>query len=245
MLRNSYFESYKREKRKKSEYEKLILKNDGEHILSLERPLSIINLKKLTKSDFPLFVNDLMCEKKTGHLIFPLSFQKHVNFFLKQQSYAYRITTFNKNKNYIDMIKALKEKRAKEIEENTKNKTLSSPKLSNFKKRDEIREMKINLSSFKSNKNYMMKKLKSKNRKFYKSQPLIDRKLRKLMYQSVNDIRLRGYEKAFEDCCDRSLSNQKFKLPEVGIYESNVYSRLYNNLDYLKLKHFFIIFFTF
>ena len=49
-----------------------------------------------------------MCEKKTGHLIFPLSFQKHVNFFLKQQSYAYRITTFNKNKNYIDMIKALK-----------------------------------------------------------------------------------------------------------------------------------------
>ena len=99
MLRNSYFESYKREKRKKSEYEKLILKNDGEHILSLERPLSIINLKKLTKSDFPLFVNDLMCEKKTGHLIFPLSFQKHVNFFLKQQSYAYRITTFNKNKN--------------------------------------------------------------------------------------------------------------------------------------------------
>ena len=230
MLRNSYFESYKREKRKKSEYEKLILKNDGEHILSLERPLSIINLKKLTKSDFPLFVNDLMCEKKTGHLIFPLSFQKHVNFFLKQQSYAYRITTFNKNKNYIDMIKALKEKRAKEIEENTKNKTLSSPKLSNFKKRDEIREMKINLSSFKSNKNYMMKKLKSKNRKFYKSQPLIDRKLRKLMYQSVNDIRLRGYEKAFEDCCDRSLSNQKFKLPEVGIDESNVYSRLYNNI---------------
>ena len=65
------------------------------------------------------------------------------------------------------------------------------------------------------------------------------------MYQSVNDIRLRGYEKAFEDCCDRSLSNQKFKLPEVGIDESNVYSRLYNNLDYLKLKHFFIIFFCF
>ena len=35
MLRNSYFEPYKRDKKKKSEYEKVILNNDGKHILSL------------------------------------------------------------------------------------------------------------------------------------------------------------------------------------------------------------------
>ena len=229
MLRNSYFEPYKRDKKKKSEYEKVILNNDGEHILSLERPLSMISIKKLPKNDFPLFVNDLMCNKETGHLLYPLSFSKQVDLYLKEQSYVYKITTFNKNKNFIDMLKNLKRKREKDLEEN-KNKTLTSPKLSNFKKREELEEMKVNLNSFKTNKNSLVKKLKSKNRKFYKSQPLIDRKLRKLMFQSVNDIRLRGYEKAFELCNNKSMTKKDFNLPDITVNESNVYSRLYNNI---------------
>ena len=229
MLRNSYFEPYKRDKKKKSEYEKVILNNDGEHILSLERPLSMICIKKLPKNDFPLFVNDLMCNKETGHLLYPLSFSKQVDLYLKEQSYAYKITTFNKNKNFVDMLRNLRRKREKEFEEK-KNKTLTSPKLSNFKKREELEEMKVNLNSFKTNKNSLVKKLRSKNRKFFKSQPLIDRKLRKLMFQSVNDIRLRGYEKAFEVCNNKSMTKKDFNLPDITVNESNVYSRLYNNI---------------
>ena len=230
MLRNSYLEKFRKENRKKSEYEKSILKNDGEHMLSLERPLSTISIRKLPKNDFPLFVNDLMCNKETGHLIYPLSFNKQVNLYLKQQSYIYRITTFNKNKNFVEQMKNLKRNREKESERKKNYKILSSPKLSNFKKREEIEEIKANLNSFKTNKNSLMKKLSSKNRKFYKSQPLIDKKLRKLMFRSINDIRIKGYEKAFEDCNNRTMTNKKFNLPDVTLDESNVYSRLYNNI---------------
>ena len=230
MLRNSYFEPYKQEKRKKSEYEKFILNNDGEHILFLQRPLSMLNIKKLPKDEMPIFVNDLMCDKETGHLLFPLSFQKQVDLYLKQQSYVYKITTFNKNKNFVDMIKTIKKKKEKEFEESSKNKPLSNQKLRNFRKREDIEEMKVNLNAFKIKKNNLIKNMRNKNKKFYKSQPLIDRKLRKLSFQSVNDIRIRGYEKAFEECNKRSLSNKNFDLPDVTFNESSVYSRLYNNI---------------
>ena len=113
MLRNSYLEKYRKKIGKKKEYEKSILKIDGEQILSLERPISTIYIRKIPNNDFPLFVNDLMCNKETGHLIYPVTFNKQVDLYLKQQSYIYRITALNKNKNFIDMMKALKKKEKK------------------------------------------------------------------------------------------------------------------------------------
>ena len=71
----------------------------------------MICIKKLPKNDFPLFVNDLMCNKETGHLLYPLSFSKQVDLYLKEQSYVYKITTFNKNKNFVDMLRNLRRKR--------------------------------------------------------------------------------------------------------------------------------------
>ena len=157
MLRNSYFEKYQKEKRKKSEDEKTVLKIDDEHILSLERPMSTKYIRKISKNDFPLFVNDLMCNKETNQLIYPVSFNKQVDLYLKQQNYVYRITTLNKNKNFIEMMKKLKKKREKDIEGNNSYKILSNPILSNFKKRDEIEEMKVNINSFKTKKIYSKK----------------------------------------------------------------------------------------
>ena len=93
----------------------------------------------------PIFVNDLMCDKETGHLLYPLSFRKQVDLYLKQQSYVYKITTFNKNKNFIEMLKALKKKKEKELDEDSKNKKISNPKLTNFKKREELIQNKQNL----------------------------------------------------------------------------------------------------
>jgi len=155
----------------------------------------MLNIKRLPKSEMPIFVNDLMCDKETGHLLYPLSFRKQVDLYLKQQSYVYKITTFNKNKNFIEMLKALKKKKEKELDEDSKNKKISNPKLTNFKKREEIKEMKINLQAEKIKNNNIIKKLRNKNKKFYKTQPLIDRKLRKLSFQPVNDIRILAMKK--------------------------------------------------
>ena len=230
MLRNSYLEKYQNQKRKKSEEEKSVLKIDDEHLLSLERPISTKYIRKISKNDFPLFVNDLMCNKETSQLIYPVSFNKQVDLYLKQQSYIYRITTLNKNKNFLEMMKKLKKKREKGIEGNFNFKILFDPNLLNFKKKDEFDKMKVNINSFKTKKNILEKKLKNKNKQFYKSQPLIEKKIRKLMFRSINDIRIRGYEKAFEDCNNRTMTNKNFNLPDVALNESNVYSRLYNNI---------------
>ena len=230
MLRNSYFEWYQKDKKRKSEYEKMIMNYDGEQILFLDRPLSMTNIKKISENDFPIFVNDLMCEKGTGHLLFPASFRNQVNLYLKQQSYAYKVTTFNKNKNFIEMMKELKRKRNKELEGITNMKKLTSPKLSNLKKREELEEMKVNLNSLKNRRSKLIKNLRNKSKKFYKSQPLINRKLRKLMFQSVNDIRIRGFEKAFEACNNLSLTHKDFNMPDISVNEFNVFSRLYNNI---------------
>ena len=97
MLRNVYLESYKKEKKKMSEYENDMLIHDGNHILQLERPLSNNGIRKLPDNILSSFVNDIMCNKKMGHLLYPTTFPKQVALYLKQQNYIYKITTLNKN----------------------------------------------------------------------------------------------------------------------------------------------------
>jgi hypothetical protein len=75
-----------------------------------------------------------------------------------------------------------------------------------------------------------MKKLKIKNRNFFKSQPLLDKKLVKLSFRPINDIRIRGYQKAFQNCLDRTFENKDFNLPDIQLDSNNVFSRLYNNV---------------
>ena len=75
-----------------------------------------------------------------------------------------------------------------------------------------------------------MKKLKIKNKQFFKNQPLIEKKLTKLSFRPVNDIRIKGYHKAFENCLMRAFQNKDFSLPNVELNLDNVYSRLYNNV---------------
>ena len=105
MLRNSYLNPYIEFKKKKiSEYEKDMLIHDGNHILQQERPLSNISIKRLPENILPLFVNDIMCNKKMGNLIYPTTFQKQVSLYLKQQNYVYKITTLNKNKNLLEEL---------------------------------------------------------------------------------------------------------------------------------------------
>ena len=235
MLRNSYLNSYiKIKKRKISEYEKDMLIHDGNHILEQERPLSNICIKRLPENILPLFVNDIMCNKKMGNLLYPTTFPKQVALYLKQQNYVYKITALDKNKN---LLEALKIKKAK-IKNNKENNGLngseegsvSSGKIINYQKLEEVEDIKNNIKSFKFNKYNKMKKLRIKNKQFFKNQPLMEKKLAKLSFRPVNDIRIKGYHKAFEDCLNRAFLNNDFSLPNIELNEDNVYSRLYNNV---------------
>ena len=240
MLRNAYLESYKKDKKKLSEYEKDMLIHDGNHILQQERPLSSLGIKKLSNEMLSSFVNDIMCNKKTGHLLYPLTFPKQVRLFLKQQNYIYKITNLNKNKNFFAYLKEIESQKKKEniknnayngsSNDNDNENSLSCRKIINYQKQEEVDDIKNNIKSFKLNKSTKMKNLKIKNKNFFKSQPLVEQKLTKLSFRPLNDIRIRGYQKALDNCLHRSYINQDFHLPNIELNIDNVYSRLYNNV---------------
>jgi hypothetical protein len=54
--------------------------------------------------------------------------------------------------------------------------------------------------------------------------------LTKLSFRPINDIRIRGYQKAFLNCLDRTFENKDFNLPDIQLDSKNVFSRLYNNV---------------
>ena len=156
MLRNSYLESYIKEKKKISEYEKDMLIHDGNHILQQQRPLSIRGIRKLPENMLSTFVNDIMCNKKMGYLLYPATFPKHVALYLKQQNYVYKITTLNKNKNYYEYLNNEKENNKNNLDDNSGNSNedgnISSGKIINYQKQEEIDDIKNNIKSFKYNK---------------------------------------------------------------------------------------------
>ena len=80
--------------------------------------------------------------------------------------------------------------------------------------------------------------LKNKNEEFINSQPKIEKKLSKLYYKSINELRLKGYEKALNKCLDLTVNCKNFNMPDVELNTNDVYSRLYNNyiLKYKYLK---------
>ena len=234
MLRNSYLESYKIEKKKISEYEKDMLNHDGNHILQQQRPLSNVGIRKLPDEMLPSFVNDIMCNKKMGNLLYPTTFPKQVALYLKQQKYVYKITNLDKNNNFFDSIYKNKENIKNNSADNNINinedGTISCGKIINYQKKEEVDKIKNKIKSFKYNKYTKMKKLRKKNNNFFKNQPLVDKKLTKLSFRPINDIRIRGYQKALEECYHRVFQNKNFHLPNIELNVDNVYSRLYNNI---------------
>ena len=105
MLRNVYLDSYQKKQKKKSEYEKYMLNHDGNHVLQQERPLSNTSIRKLPEEFLPSFINDIMCNKKTGLLLYPTTFKKQVALYLKQQNYVYKITNLDKKKTFFYIMK--------------------------------------------------------------------------------------------------------------------------------------------
>jgi hypothetical protein len=59
---------------------------------------------------------------------------------------------------------------------------------------------------------------------------MIENKLKKLYFKPMNEIRLKGYQRAFHQCLNKSLSDKHFDMPDIKFDINNVYSRLFNNV---------------
>ena len=66
-----------------------------------------------------------------------------------------------------------------------------------------------------------------KNEEFLNSQPNVDKKLEILETKTINEIRLKGYKKAFDKCLNLSLTRNNFEM--VNLNTNDVFGRLYNN----------------
>ena len=72
-----------------------------------------------------------------------------------------------------------------------------------------------------------MTQIVEKDDEFIKSQPKLDKKLKKISSKSVNEIILHGYKRALDKCLKDSLTKKNFEI--INLNTNDVYGRLYNN----------------
>ena len=224
MLRNSFLEPYQTERKKISEFEKEMLAHDENHLLNLERPISEREIGKLSNNILPTFIDDIMCNKNINKLLYSSNAKKELSFYLKQNNFILRNTNANIKQSPLSK---------------SKERSLWESLFLKKKKAAMFKIVKENISAYKTDKNRSLKLLKKKNNDFQKKQINTSKINTKLYFKPVNDIRLKGYKKAVEDCLNKSEKCWNFSLPNVSFNINNVYSRLYNNaiLTPIKIKN--------
>lgn len=214
MLKNSFLRKFKENKNIGYDYEKYILSEDENYIINLERPLSIKEIKKLSKDKLQIFIDDIMCNNKVNNLLYLGNSKKELYLYLKQKKSLLKNTKLTDT---IDLSKMGRKLR---------------PCESLFLKKKKIKMfdiMKKNINNFKLMKSLSMNKLMIKNKEFYKTQQNTEKVSRKLFYKPVNEARYNGYKRSFQVCLEKSKSDPNFSLPDVKFKLDDVYSRLYHN----------------
>ena len=214
MLRNSYIENYKPKsyKTKFIEREISFFHTDLNRVIYSQRPMSTYSIKKLPKKVFPLFIDDIMCNHQVNTLLYSSNANKEMNFYLKQKN---SLLNFN------------------QINTPLKKKVNLSPlgqimlNRSNLKK---IKALKEKINAFLDNRNKIFENYKNKQENFEKFQPNLDQKLKTLYYKPINEIRLKGFKRAFNQCLKKSKSDERFELPNLQLNMEDVYSRLSHNI---------------
>ncbi len=209
MLRNKYLNRYESQKEISiPSEEKEFLVYDENYHLYLERPFNMMKIKKIKPQKLYKFIDEIMCNKKFNFLLYSSNAKKIASYYIKQK----------KN--------LLKQYAPSEVDKDnifTKKTITFAEKI----KREKIFEdIKLNIEKFKINKKRCMTQMMEKNEKFIKSQPSIDKKLEKISSKSVNEIRLKGYKRAFNKCLQLSSRND-FKI--IDINNNDTFERLYNN----------------
>ena len=222
MLTNHYLLPYKDRKKSLSEFERNLLNQDENYRLNLERPMATNQIKNIKQNVIYSFIDNIMCNNQVNTLLYSSNAKKELSFYLKQKKTLSKVVPLKNGIGYLagggkNTVKSFSEKqRLEKMYENIKK----------------------HIENYKIRKNKSMMYLQNKNEEFINSQPKIEKKLSKLYYKSINELRLKGYEKALNKCLNLSVSSKKFNMPDVELNQNDVYSRLYNNyiLKYKILK---------
>ena len=213
MLTNHDLLPYKERKKSLSEFEIILLNQDENYQLNLERPMATNQIKEINPNIIHSFIDSIMCHNKVNSLLYSSNAKKELSFYLKQKKSLLKVVPLKNGVGHLSggAPKTVKSFSQKQILEKT---------YENIKK---------SIEDYKMSRNKSLVFLKNKNHNFYNSQPIIEKKLSKLFYKSVNEIRLAGYKRALNKCLNLSKSNKDFIMPKVGLNANDVYSRLYNN----------------
>ena len=213
MLTNHYLLPYKDRKKSISEFEKNLLNQDENYKLNLERPMATNQIKNIKQNVIHSFIYDIMCNNQVNTLLYSSNAKKELTFYLKQKKSLLKVVPL---KNGIGYLAGGGKKTVKSFSEKQRLEKMYE----NIKK---------HIENYKISRNKSMMLLKNKNEEFINSQPKIEKKLSKLYYKSINELRLKGYQKALNKCLDLSVNCENFNMPDVELDTNNAYSRLYNN----------------
>ena len=217
MLRNSYFEQYRDKIKKRTQIEKenSLYNQDLNNIIYSQRPMSTYRIKKLSPKILPIFIDDVMCDNGVNTLLYSSNAHKEIYYYIKQKR---SLLNSSLNKNSLNSL--------------FKKKKVLTPLGKIMAERSNLQvlnSLKSKIDIFNNCRNDYMEKLRNKQELFLKCQPSIDKKLKKLYYKPINEIRLQGYQRAFKQCLQRVKSDQNFDLPNIQLDMNDVYSRLFRN----------------
>lgn len=212
MLTNGFLLPYK-EQKQISEFERNLLNQDENYRLNLERPMAVNQIRTIKQNKIHTFIDDIMCNNQVNTLLYSSNAKKELSFYLKQKRSLLKVVPL---KNGIGYLSGGGKKTVKSFSIKQKQERM-------------YENIKQHIESYKQGKSESLNFLKTKNYEFIKSQPKIEIKLSKLFFKPINEIRLKGYQKALNKCIDLSAKEKDFSMPNIGLDVKNVYSRLYNN----------------
>ena len=210
MLRNNYILKYN-----SGNNSSIISKDDSkaEHNdnrkLYLERPLEPTQIKKIKNQKIFSFVDNIMCNKKINNLLYSTNAKSIASYYIKTKKFL------------------LKQHAPGQISSDNLFRKKTMTLNERIKKEAILEDIKDNIEIYRKNRKRYMTQIVEKDDLFIKSQPKVDKKLKKISSKSVNEIILQGYKRAFDKCLKDSLTKKNFEI--IKLNTNDVYGRLYNN----------------
>ena len=210
MLRNNYILKYN-----SGNNSSIISKDDSkaEHNdnrkLYLERPLEPAQIKIIKNQKIFSFVDNIMCNKKINNLLYSTNAKSIASYYIKQKKFL------------------LKQHAPGQISSDNLFRKKTMTLNERIKKEAILEDIKDNIEIYRKNRKRYMTQIVEKDDLFIKSQPKVDKKLKKISSKSVNEIILQGYKRAFDKCLKDSLTKKNFEI--IKLNTNDVYGRLYNN----------------
>ena len=177
--------------------------------LYLERPLEQNQIKSIRKEKIFSFVDGIMCNKKINNLLYSSNAKSMATYYIRQKKFL------------------LKQQAPPQINGDNFFRKKKITLNERIKKEAMLEDIKDNIESYRKNRKRFMTQLIEKDDEFIKSQPRVDKKLKKIHSKSVNEIILNGYKRALDKCLKDSLTKKNFEI--IDLNSKDVFGRLYNN----------------